>query len=163
IIGAAIGTYVRARDEANELFDYQLREMAASLTGAPLAAAPSASDSAGRSDTLVVQIWDRNGVQVYLSQPRRDLPQHAQLGFNTVATRDGDWRIFSTVAGEQVVQVAQPIRARRELAASMALRTIVPLLAVLPFLALLVWLTIARGLRPLDRVAAAVGHRSSSA
>ena len=37
------------------------------------------------------------------------------------------------------MQVAQPLRARRELAASMALRTITPLLAVVPFLAMLVW------------------------
>jgi two-component system OmpR family sensor kinase len=164
VIGAAIGTYLRARDEANTLFDHQLREMAASLTGAPFAAAtPSTGSGGGSADTLVVQIWDRSGVQVYLSQPQRELPQHAQLGFTTIATGSGDWRVFSTIAGEQVVQVAQPIRARRELAASMALRTILPLLAVIPLLALLVWFTVARGLRPLDRVAAAVGHRSPSA
>jgi two-component system OmpR family sensor kinase len=42
----------------------------------------------------------------------------------------------------------------------MALRTIVPLLAVLPVLGLLIWLIIARGLKPLERVAAAVGRRS---
>ena len=57
------------------------------------------------------------------------LPQHAQLGFTTLGTDSGQWRVFSTLAGGQVVQVAQPMSARRELAASMALRTIVPLLA----------------------------------
>ncbi len=77
-----------------------------------------------------MQIWDRNGVQVYLSQPQRVLPQYAQLGFTTVDTDSGEWRVFSALAGEQVVQVAQPMSVRRELAASMALRTIVPLLAV---------------------------------
>jgi len=50
--------------------------------------------------------------------------------------------------------------ARRELAASMALRTIIPVLAALPLLALLIWFIIARGLQPLDRVAAAVARRS---
>jgi two-component system OmpR family sensor kinase len=70
--------------------------------------------------------------------------------------------VFSTLAGSQVVQVAQPMSARRELATSMALRTVVPLLLALPVLALLIWLTIARGLAPLDRVAAAVGRRSSA-
>ena len=162
IVGAAIGTYLRAREEANALFDYQLKEMAASLTDAPFVAAPTSSSGIGSSgsDTLVVQIWDKSGVQLFLSQPRRELPQNAQLGFTTIATDSGQWRVFSTLAEGQVVQVAQPIRARRELAASMALRTIVPLLAVLPFLAALIWVTIARGLRPLDRVAAAVAKRS---
>ncbi len=158
---AAMGTYWRARDEANALFDYQLKEMAASLTDAPFAAVPAGAGAIGPgSDAMVVQIWDRNGVQLFLSQPQRVLPQNAQLGFTTVATEQGPWRVFSALAAGQVVQIAQPMSARRELAASMALRTIVPLLAVLPFLAILIWFTIARGLKPLDRVAAAVARRS---
>jgi two-component system OmpR family sensor kinase len=158
---AAIGTYLRAREEANVLFDHQLREMVASLTGAPFAAAPAGlgeTDAAG--NTLVVQIWDRNGVQLYLSQPQRVLPQHAQLGFTNLRTESGEWRVFSALTGSQVIQVAQPMRERRELAASMALRTIVPLLAVLPVLGLMIWFIIARGLKPLERVAAAVARRS---
>src|SRR5205823_14266689 len=87
IVGAAIGTYLRARDEANALFDYQLKEMAASLTDAPFIAAPAGAGGIGAagSDALVVQIWDKSGVQLFLSQPRRDLPQNAQLGFTTIA------------------------------------------------------------------------------
>ena len=161
VLIAAIGTYLRARDEANALFDYQLKEMAASLTDAPFAPGPLPGvGGAPGADALVVQIWDRNGVQLYLSQPRRDLPQNAQLGFTDVHTSGGDWRIFSTLAAGQVVQIAQPMSARRDLATSMALRTIVPLLAVLPFLALLIAYTIARGLKPLARVADAVASRS---
>lgn len=161
IIAAAFGTYFRAREEANSLFDYQLKEMAASLTDAPFAPAPAGAGALGPgSNALVVQIWDRNGVQLYLSQPHRVLPQNAQLGFTTVATSSGAWRVFSTLAEGQVVQVAQPMSARRELATSMALRTVVPLLLALPLLALLIWLTISRGLAPLDRVAAAVEKRS---
>jgi two-component system OmpR family sensor kinase len=160
LAAAAVGTYMRAREEANALFDYQLKEMAASLTGAPFSAAPGLAGGANGNGALVVQIWDRNGVQLYLSQPRRELPQYAQLGFTTIHTGEGEWRVFSTFDGSQVVQVAQPMSARRELAASMALRTIVPLAAALPVLALLIWLIIARGLKPLDRVAAAVARRS---
>lgn len=157
---AAVGTYWRARDEANTLFDHQLQEMVASLTDAPFAAAPAGPGSVAGADALVVQIWDRNGVQLYLSQPQRELPQHAQLGFTDLHTAQGEWRVFSALAGGQVIQVAQPMRARRELATSMALRTIVPLLAVMPVLGFLIWLIIARGLQPLERVAAAVSRRS---
>jgi two-component system, OmpR family, sensor kinase len=161
VAAAAVGTYLRAREEANALFDYQLKEMVASLTGAPFTAAPPGLTGGSDGDAaLVVQIWDRSGVQLYLSQPQRELPQRAQLGFSNLNTESGEWRVFSALAGGQVVQVAQPMRARRELAASMALRTIVPLLVVLPFLALLIWFTIAKGLEPLDRVAAAVAKRS---
>jgi two-component system OmpR family sensor kinase len=161
VVAAAAATYVRAKEEANEIFDYQLQQMASSLTGVPfVASAPPGSRAGAGGDTVVVQVWDRSGVQVYLSQPHGKLPQHARLGFNTVSADGDDWRVFSALTGDQVVQVAQPMRVRAELAASMALRTILPLLAVVPFLALLVWFTIARGLRPLDRVAGAVGRRS---
>ncbi len=161
VAAAAVGTYLRARVEANALFDYQLQAMAASLSDAPFVAAPVEGIGNGAGDdALVVQIWDRNGVRLYLSQPQRALPQHAQIGFNDVHTDEGDWRVFSTLSGSQVVQVAQPMRARRALAASMALRTIVPLLAILPVLALMIWLIVDKGFRPLDRIAAAVARRS---
>jgi len=163
VAAAAVGIYLRAREEANALFDYQLREMAASLSGAPFASAPAGLPGVDNGDdALVVQIWDRNGVQLYLSQPQRMLPQYAQLGFTNLRTDSGEWRAFSVLAGNQVVQVAQPMRPRRELAASMALRTIAPLLAVIPLLAFLIWFIIARGLQPLERVAAAVARRSPS-
>jgi heavy metal sensor kinase len=125
----------------------------------PLTARGPLGTSPG-ADALVVEIWNRDGVEVYLSQPQRRLPQYRQLGFNTVATESGEWRVFTTVAGDQVVQVAQPMKVRRELAASMALRTILPLFAVVPFLAVAVWFGIARGVAPLERLAAAVGRRS---
>jgi two-component system OmpR family sensor kinase len=160
---AATATYLRARAEANELFDHQLRETAASLAGVPLTGVPisgAATGLAARDDELVLQIWDRNGVRIFLSRPQQELPQYAQLGFNNVATETGEWRVFSLLAGERVLQVAQPMRARRELAASMALRTIVPLIAIVPLVALLVWFGIARGLRPLREVASAVAARS---
>ena len=78
---AAIATYLRAREEANDIFDYQLKQMSASLTGVPLAGAPPGSSG---SDALVVQVWDRAGVQVYLSQPQQPLPRDGQPGFSTV-------------------------------------------------------------------------------
>jgi two-component system OmpR family sensor kinase len=158
---AAVATYLRARDEAADLFDYQLKQMAASLTGAPLTGAPPGSPSG--ADALIVQVWDRNGVDVYLSQPGEALPRGGEPGFDTVRTGSGEWRVYSALAGTRIVQVAQPMRARRELATSMALRSVVPLLAMVPFLAILLWFGIARGLRPLDEVATALGERSAGA
>ncbi len=158
LAAASVATYLRAREEANEIFDYQLRQMAASLIGVPLAGTPGGLVVG--DDALVVQVWDRNGVQRFLSQPQQPLPQYAQLGFNTVKTAAGDWRVFSTLAGDQVVQVAQPMSARRELAASMALRTIVPLLVIAPLLAVAIGWGVMRGLAPLGRLTAAVAKRT---
>lgn len=163
IVAATIATYLRAREEANELFDLQLKQTAASITGMPFASGTMGEAQA--AEGLVVQIWDRNGVRVYLPQPQREapadpMPPRQTPGFATIDTPSGPYRVHSVLAGGQLVQVGQPIAVRRELAASLALRTIVPWLVATPLLLLIVWLAIARGLAPLNRLAAAVERRT---
>jgi two-component system OmpR family sensor kinase len=165
IVVAAIATYLKARDEANELFDVQLRETAASITGMPLAGGAIGDTSADQG--LVVQVWDRNGVRVYLPQaggsgsaPADDVPRRQPPGFATIDTPSGAWRVYSVLAGGQLVQVGQPMAVRRELAASLALRTVTPLLVAAPFVLLIAVLAVRRGLEPIDRLASAVQRRS---
>lgn len=163
-IAAAIGVYRQARLEAGEIFDYQLEQMAAAFPKegfGPLTMPPVAAFEPG--DIVVVQIWDQGGTQVYLSRPGSPPPESQGMGFSTVATPDGDWRIYSTVVGNNVIQVSQPTSAREELAAAMALRTMLPLLVLLPLLILFTWITVGRGLKPLNEVASAVSARSAEA
>jgi two-component system, OmpR family, sensor kinase len=161
VVAAGVRMYTQTLAEANELFDYHLAQMAASLPNdafGPLP--PSASNGSEAGDGLVVQIWDRNGLQLYFSQPASKLPQRAELGFSTVETPQGSWRVYSALELNNIVQVAQPMSVRQELAAGMALRALVPLLALLPVLGILIWLTIGRGLRPLEEIATALGRRT---
>lgn len=160
IVLAAFLTYQRARDEANALFDVQLQQTAASITGMPLAA-PATVFHGNSSTPLVVQVWDRNGVQVFRSQPTRDVPARAAPGFTTVAGSDGAWRVYSVLTNGQVIQIGQPLAARDELATSMAWRTTLPLMLIAPILALFVYFAIERALAPLVRLTGAVGKRSA--
>jgi len=161
LAAAGARIYTQTLDEANALFDYHLQQMAASLPDdafEPLP--PSKSGGADIDDGLVVQIWDRNGLQLYFSHPASKLPQRAELGYSTVETARGSWRVYSALEQNNIVQVAQPMSVRRNLAAGMALRALVPLLALLPLLGFLIWLTVGRGLRPLDQMAAALAQRT---
>ena len=54
VAAAAVGTYYRARVEANELFDHQLQELASSLTDAPFGAAPDGAAGSGSGDDALV-------------------------------------------------------------------------------------------------------------
>ena len=155
--------YLQTLDEANELFDYHLKQMAASLPAdafSPLP--PSRLEERFIADEFVVQIWDRSGAQLYFSHPGSRLPPRAELGFATVVTEQGSWRVFSAIDRNNVVQVAQPMSMRRDLAAGMALRSVVPLLLLLPVLGVLIWLTVGRGMLPLRQIATAVAQRSPS-
>ena len=161
VIAAGVRMYTQTLEEANELFDYHLTQMAASLPNnsfGPLP--PSSSNDPEPENGLVVQIWDRNGLELYFSRPASKLPQRAELGFSTVETPSGRWRVYSALEHNNVIQVAQPMSVRQDLAAGMALRALVPLLALLPVLGILIWLTIGRGLQPLDRMAEALGRRT---
>lgn len=163
LVLAAIFTYVRARGEANALFDLQLEQTAASIIGMPIVGS-NALRPQGAEDGLVVQIFDRQGVRLYLSRgdgtDTSRMPARSQPGFATVDTPAGHYRVFSVLARDQLVQVGQPMAVRTELAARLALSTVLPLLVITPLIALFVWWLVKRGLAPLDRVAEAVGKRT---
>ena len=171
MIGLSISTaagawavFMLARAEARELFDYQMRLMVAAFPDGGFAGSQARSSNGALPDeVVVVQIWDRNGSRVYLSPPAASPPQRAETGFSTVRTREGDWRVYTALVGNHVIQVSQPTSVREELAARIALRSVLPLSALLPVLVLLIWVTIGRGLKPIDEVAAAMAQRSAGA
>ena len=161
---AAFAVYTRTRAEAEELFDYQLQVMAASFPNEGLGPATvPPPDDADTGDIVVVQIWDQNGAQIYLSRRGSPVLQRVELGFSTVRTARGSWRVFNTIVSGNIVQVSQPMRAREELAAGLALRALLPLLILLPVLIGLIWITVGRGLKPLNEIAAALNRRSGEA
>jgi two-component system OmpR family sensor kinase len=153
--------YRQALAEANELFDYQLEQIAAALPSEPFSSVlQSRSDS---DDGVVIQIWNRNGALMYYSHPRVPLAPHAELGFSTEMTARGEWRVYSAIVGDNVVQLAQPLFIRNRLAAGVAWRTLWPLVLLLPLLGVAVWVIIGRGLAPLQRVTRALDTRHPEA
>lgn len=152
--------YRQARTELNDIFDYQLKQMALSLGDQPF---DSVLEGGVQQDfDFVVQVWSQEGLRLYFSRPHSELPNIARLGFDTMSTAEGRWRVFSLQIHGMTIQVAQPMRVREQLAAAAAWRTVLPFVVVLPLLGLLVWFIIGRGLRPLTEVARAVKSRSPS-
>jgi len=111
---------------------------------------------------FVIQVWDHDGLKLYLSQPVTELPDRAQFGFSTAHTTQGDWRVYGTQIRDKVIQVAQPLNIRNEMAYSAAMHMLVPLLILFPTLALLIWMFVGRGLAPLDKLAIAVKMRTAA-
>jgi two-component system OmpR family sensor kinase len=164
IAAGAVSTFLLAREEANSLADYQLRQMALSFRDHALASGliPHEDDPA-RGLEVLVQIWNQEGVRLYLSHPKSGIPDRARLGFADVSANGGRWRVFSVQLRNHVIQVAQPYAVRDRIAARLALRTVWPMVAVLPLLGLLIWLTVGKGLSPIERLARDVGRRSPDA
>ncbi|CAN0623217.1 two-component system, OmpR family, sensor histidine kinase QseC [Burkholderia multivorans] len=166
IVVAGVGVagwliYRQALAEANELFDYQLQEIAAALPSEPFSQVFGSRTNG--DEGIVIQIWNRNGVLMYFSHPRAPIAPRAELGFSTEHTDRGEWRVYGAIVGDNVVQLAQPVSVRNRLAANVALRTLWPLIVLLPLLGAAVWVIVGRGLAPLRRVTRAVEARRPEA
>ena len=153
--------YRNTLKENEQLFDYQLRQTALSLRDQGVAdnlQPPGADEDA---PAVVVQIWTMNGAALYLSHPGAALPDRAVLGFSDVDAGNRRWRVYSMAARNRIIQVAQPLELRRDLAAAAALRSLRPLLIFAPLMTLLIWFLVDRALRPVQRLAYEVKLRDA--
>jgi signal transduction histidine kinase len=155
-VAAAWGVYRSALVDVDELFDYQLRQLALSLRDQGVVSPFADPDD---SVEIVVQIWDDSGTRLYLSHPRLDLPQRAIIGFANIRIDGADWRVYSVRLSRRTIQVAQPMSVRLALARSHAFRTLLPVVVLLPLLALALWIAAQHALRPMSTLARDVRAR----
>lgn len=156
---ACAAVYFTALDELDEVFDYQLVQVARAFSrhgNAPLPSSISREDEA----QLIVQVWSGKRL-TYANPTGANISQQA-VGFHTVFSGAHKWRVFVLRNAVRTIQVAQPISARREIGFSFALRAIIPLLLAIPLFALFVWLSVRYGLSPLNRIAEEVKLRTPS-
>jgi len=162
LVGAAGGwvVYRNALAEADAFFDYHLRQTALILRDEPVeySLAPRLPPSDAAYD-FVVQVWTLDGVRVYLSRPHSVLPEFTTLGFSSVTTSEGRWRVYGTQALTKVIQVAQPMRVREQQAVDLALKTLRPFALLLPVLGFLIWIAVGNALEPLRRLTTLVKSR----
>lgn len=168
VTALAVGgaTYVSVRAEADQLFDYQLRQTALSLRDQGRVAQDEAAALADPGLDYVVQIWSLQGLELYSSRPQgmtEPLPARAVLGFSNLRLAGQDWRVFGAATPLRVVQVAQPLRVRQRLAALAALRSVAPVAIALPLVAAAVWWLLGVSLAPLARVTQAAQSRGANA
>ncbi len=159
----AYSAYRTALAEADQLFDYQMQQMAFSLRGSvagPGSGTISLPLGEQQSFDFHVQVWGLDGASMFRSPGPWLLPQRAVLGFSDVSDRGRTYRVFSVQTADQVIQVAQDLSVRRRMASQLAWRTAMPTLLMLPLLGLVVWGVISRSLAPVERVRAQLAGRA---
>jgi len=166
LVGLAGGfvVYRNALAEADAFFDYHLKQTALLLRDEPVEylGLPAIPSNNAAYD-FVVQVWTLDGELVYESRPHAALPNFTTIGFSTVNTTSGRWRVFGTESLTKVVQIAQPMSVRQQQAVQLAVRTLTPFALQVPVLALIIWLAVGQALQPLQRVAKAVKARRVNA
>ncbi|MBT2334601.1 sensor histidine kinase N-terminal domain-containing protein [Variovorax paradoxus] len=158
----ALVAYRTVLKEADDIFDYHMQQMALSLrAGLPPSAAVGGLGSGEQNFDFVVQVWTADGVRIFESAEQAALPQLAVLGFADVRARGTTYRVFSMQTSGLVIQVAQDMAARRNMAGALALRTIAPVALMAPLLMLVVWWVVSRSLAPVARVRGQVASRQA--
>lgn len=157
-LAGAWATWHGVREELDEIFDYNLRQLALSMRDMAYGVATALPLPDPEFD-FVIQVWNAAGARLYYAHRHADPPGPAGPGFSTANTSEGRWRVFAIVADGLLVQVAHPLAVRERLATEAALRTLLPYLLLLPLLAIVVGWLVGRGLAPLRRVTRAVAAR----
>jgi len=157
LAGSAL--YLQVQEEANELFDNHLQQVAQSFPG-ELATQPAAAEDEDIAEDILVQVWDRAGTMTYATRHVTALPRAKRAGFETTAVQDEQWRVYAMTRRELWIQVAQPLAVRQEIITGVALRSLLPFLLLIPVLAVLIGIVVERSLRPLQSLTAAIQQRS---
>src|SRR5262252_8328371 len=165
VAALAVGgaTYVSVRGEADELFDYHLRQMALSLRDQGRIADDERAVLERAEFDYVVQVWSVDGLVLYSTVPAPLLPARAVLGFSNVMVNGAPWRVYAAATPLRVVQVGQPLAARRSLAAAAAGRSVLPIAVAVPIVGLAMWWLVGASLAPLARVVRALRERDLNA
>lgn len=157
-------SFYGAFEEAYELQDDTLRQVAALVPHQPAAAWPPPELTGAWPD----EVDDDSGLMVQAlgtpaDEARDELPLPATLpdGLHTVRVDHTSYRTFvKTLAPGRRIAVSQETQVRDEIAQGSAMRTVLPLLILVPVLLLVVTHLVRKMLRPVTALAAQIDARS---
>ncbi|WP_284256328.1 ATP-binding protein [Acidocella aquatica] len=165
VVGLVSGvlSFVLAFQDAIELQDDQLREVAALIFRQNLSQALVASNQ-GVADIdpearIIVELLQKSappGAKGPLAGLPADLPD----GMQTAIEQGVDWRVYvRTLASGTRIAVAQQTVVRDEIAMGSAMRGIIPFLALIPILVFTLVVLIQKMLKPLKKLAVELDQR----
>jgi two-component system, OmpR family, sensor kinase len=157
--GTAIASYHFSYQEAEELQDSQLRQIASLVSrwrDLPQGVLEPQGADVDEDARIIVR---RLGATASASTDGLHLPPDLQDGMHLVKSEGLSWRVFVQVGNGGRIAVAQPIDVRQEAASGSALRTLFPLLTLIPVLVLLSAWVVRRALRPVRVLAAELDGR----
>lgn len=163
--GAAAWTSLSTRAKVEKVLDSRLVE-AARMVAALNVPATAIAQRVPRTPydrQLSCQIWSLRGELLSHSGSTPTSPlASGKPGFSERAIGDAHWRVYTHVDPERGIRVmvGDNLIVRDKLISSMIMGLLLPAIVGLIALAILFWLSISRGLRPLDKLARTIETRS---
>lgn len=169
-VGALIlvfAAYALTLGEIDEVLDDGLRQTALLLADRDLAGALPIGPvdrlvpSADTESKLVAIARRTDGSLLFTSEPAMDLRFEVVAGPSLQRAGNAQWHVFTVIQGDRIVQAAQPVSVRRELAAESASQLLLPLLGLVAMIGAMLVLALRRGLRSLSATTDALAVRTA--
>ena len=160
IVQSAV-VYFSALHEADELFDHHLEQLALSLKGGQFDAVtdnlrrrPESEGEPEEEFEFVIRVRSAAGERLHeTGRGHPPLPASSPDGFSTFGPAGGQWRLYTIRSDGWVIEVAQSLALRSDLAQDFALSSVAPALVTAPAALLLVGWGVRRALAPLETLA----------
>jgi two-component system, OmpR family, sensor kinase len=159
-------SFATAFEEANEMQDDQLRQVAAlfknNMAHLTLEERRNNAPDTNVEFRILVEILTPSGIEVLsVRQPALEVSQNVVDGLQTVLIQNEAWRIFtSTLADDRRLVVAQKIAIRDEVAGESATATLIPYIILIPVLLLIIAYLVREMFRPVTQLAQDLDQRS---
>jgi two-component system OmpR family sensor kinase len=151
------------REEIFEIMDYQMEQMALA-THLRRDYSMSDTESGFEEETVdsIVQIRDAENNLLYTTNREIAIPFVSKPGFSNLTYDGTPWRIYVLSKGDTTVQVAQPLKERKEIVLFIAMETALSLLALAVALAIWIYIVVNRSFRPVQKLCDSIRRKKAS-
>lgn len=162
----AIITYFSVREEMDEFYDENLKQVALTILNITPAdhAQPYFGDPNAKlrgEEEYLTQVWHKGALQ-YSSHPHVNFPLQVNDGKGETQFEDSTWHYRRQSNGDTTVQLAQDLNERHSVVIEIYGYLLIPILIQFPILAFLIWVSIGYGLGPLSTISSLIKNRNPS-
>ena len=166
-MAVGVVSYLSSRDEINEVFDANFRQIALVLDRQKTVMADTGAGISKRKELkseeeFLIQFWTPDLKLSYSTHPLIPFIAPDKQGFQTRDYNGVEWRSYVASANGMIVQVSQPQSARDAMILEITLRMLLPVLLQFPILGLLIWLAVKRSLGALALISSSLQRRSAT-
>lgn len=160
-------SYLSARDEINEVFDANFKQIALLLDRQKNVMVDAGAGISNKKklkgeEDFLIQFWSPDLKLSYSTHPLIPFVAPDKQGFQTRNFNGEEWRSYATSRNGMTVQVSQPQSARDAMIVEITLKMLLPVLLQFPILGLLTWLAVKRSLGALVLISGSLQKRSAT-
>jgi two-component system sensor histidine kinase QseC len=168
-LAAAWFTHLESREEINRLFDAQLSQSAQVLLATTRHDIQERAEHGDEGVAVheyeqkqMFQIWHKNKLLPRSAAAPISPISSAKTGYSETPVSGQPWRVLTRWDAREayMIQVAEPMAGRENLAQHITFKLLLPTFIVLPVLLLLLWLGIGAGLKPLQTLKKEITQRT---